>query len=82
MHILWWPPIVTLAVDADGVRYCINKGYSGNKNFRMALRAMPLAAVSTVRVPGKDNMTDKPSRTGGTDVGEMDRSSGSFSLSA
>jgi hypothetical protein len=68
-----WPPIVILAVDADGVRFCINKGYSGNENFRMALRAMPLAAVSTVRVPGKDNVADKPSRRGGTDVGELDR---------
>jgi hypothetical protein len=47
-----WPPIIILAVDADGVRYCLNKGDSGNPGYREQLRNLPAVMISSVRVPG------------------------------
>ena len=52
------------AIDADSVRYAVRKGYSSSSELREVLRAIFCGSVAlyVVRVAGKDNAADAPSR--------------------
>ena len=58
------PPLAVVGGDADAARAALNKGYSCSSRFRELMRPVFRRAVRphVVRIPGKDNAGDGPSR--------------------
>ena len=58
------PQLLIAAIDADAVRYAVRKGYSSSPDLRDILRAIfgGSVALYVVRVAGKENAADAPSR--------------------
>ena len=64
-------PMVVVAVDADAVRFCLRKGYSGDPKFRAAIRATLGCEVWCYRIPGVLNAADAPSGGKASTVDEL-----------
>ena len=75
-------PLVIVAVDADAVRFCLRKGYSGDQRFRAAIRAMLICEVWCYRIPGDSNVADAPSRRRLNSVQELDPDANRSSIAA